>query len=56
MKYDRWKSQIEIMENLMEVLYGINPEDLDQATDVDQRIKEVLTVVSPKTVVPPKAG
>ncbi len=42
MNYDKWKSQMDIVENLMEVLYGLIPEDLEQAQAVNQKIKETL--------------
>ena len=42
MNYDKWKAQLDVVENLIEVLYGLIPEDLEKAQEVNQRIKEVL--------------
>ena len=43
MNYDKWKSQIDVVENLIEVLYGLIPEDLEKAQEVNQRIREALS-------------
>ena len=43
MNYDKWKAQLEMTENLIEVLYGLIPEDLEKAQEVTRRIKEILT-------------
>lgn len=46
MKYEKWKSQIDITASLIEVLYGLEPENLSQASEVDERIREVLKATS----------
>ena len=50
MKYDKWKSQVDITASLIEVLYGLVPENLSQASEVDQRIREVLKATTPEAV------
>lgn len=56
MNYDKWKSQVDITASLIEVLYGVSPEDFDKADDVDHKIREVLTVVAPEAVPPVAAN
>ena len=52
MKYDKWKSQVDITASLIEVLYGLAPEGRDQAGEADQRTREVLKATMPEAVSP----
>ena len=44
--YEVWKSQLAIFNNLTEILYGLAPEDLENASQVNRRIKETLFVIT----------